>query len=60
MIMDVVHQLLFDPKHIIDECELKKHRQFLHLEFDNKGNDAVNVNNILNHKKRTVLYSGLL
>ena len=51
MIMDVAHHRLFGPPRIIDECELKKPRKFLHLKFDNKGIDAVNVNNILNHKK---------
>jgi hypothetical protein len=50
MIMDVAHHRLFGPR-IIDESELKKPRKFLHLKFDNKGIDAVNVNNILNHKK---------
>jgi hypothetical protein len=29
---------------------VKKPRKFLHLKFDNKGIDAVNINNILNHK----------
>ena len=50
MIMDVAHHRLFGPPRIIDECELKKPRKFLHLKFDNKGIDAVNINNILNHK----------
>ena len=60
MIIDVAHHILFGPPRIIDECELKKPCKFLHLEFDNKGIDAVNVNNILNHKKSAVLYSALL
>jgi hypothetical protein len=60
MIMDVAHHRLFGPPRIIDESELKKPRIFLHLKFDNKGIDAVNVNNILNHKKSAVLYSALL
>jgi hypothetical protein len=30
--------------------QIKKPRKFLHLIFDNKGIDAVNINNILNHK----------
>jgi hypothetical protein len=51
MIMDVAHHRLFGPPRIIDECELKKHRKFLHLKFNNKGIDAVNVNNTINHKK---------
>jgi hypothetical protein len=51
MIMDVAHHGLFGPPRIIDECELKKPCKFLHLKFDNKGIDAVNVNNILNRKK---------
>jgi hypothetical protein len=50
MIMDVAHHKLFGPARIIDECELKKPRKFLHLKYDNKGIDAVNINNILNHK----------
>ena len=50
MIMDVAHHKLFGPPRIIDECELQKHRQFLHFKFDNKGIDAVNINNTLNHK----------
>jgi hypothetical protein len=51
MIMDVAHHRLFGPSRIIDECEPKKLRKFLHLKFHNKGIDAVNVNNILNNKK---------
>ena len=50
MIMDVAHHRLFDPPRIIDECELKKPRKFLHLKYDNKGIDDVNINNILNNK----------
>jgi hypothetical protein len=50
MIMDVAHHRLFGPARIIDECELKKPRKFLHLKYDNKGIDAVNINNILSHK----------
>jgi hypothetical protein len=50
MIMDVAHHRLFCPARIIDERELKKPRKFLHLKFDNKGIDAININNILNHK----------
>jgi hypothetical protein len=49
--MDVAHHKIFGPARIIDECELKKHRKFLHLKFDNNGIDAVNINNILNYKK---------
>jgi hypothetical protein len=49
MIMDVVHHRLFGTERIIDECELKKPSKFLHLKFDNKRIDAVNIN-ILNHK----------
>ena len=51
MIMDVAHHRLFGPPRIMDETELKTPRQFLHLKFDNKGIDAVNISNILNHKK---------
>jgi hypothetical protein len=50
MIMDVAYHRLFGPSRIIDECELKKPRKFLHLKFDNKGIDAVNINNLINHK----------
>jgi hypothetical protein len=50
MLLMIVHRLFGTPR-IIDECELMKPRKFLHLKFDNKGIDAVNVNNILNHKK---------
>jgi hypothetical protein len=46
MNMDVAHHRIFDPPHIIDDCELKKRRKFLHLKFDNKGIDAVNINNV--------------
>jgi hypothetical protein len=38
MIMDVAHHRLFGPARIIDECELKKPRKFLHLKYDNKEN----------------------
>jgi hypothetical protein len=48
--MDVAHHRLFAPARIIDECELKKPCKFLHLKFDHKGIDAVNINKILNHK----------
>jgi hypothetical protein len=51
MIMDVAYHRLFGPQRIIDECELKKPCKFRHLKFDNKGIDAVNINNILNDKK---------
>jgi hypothetical protein len=37
MIMDAAHHRLFGPPRIIDECELKKPRRFLNLEFDNKS-----------------------
>jgi hypothetical protein len=59
MIMDVAHHILFSPARIVDECELKKLRKSLHLKFDNKGINAVNINNILNHKN-VFLYSTLL
>jgi hypothetical protein len=55
MIMDVAHHRLFGPPRIIDECELKQPRKF---KFDNKGIDAVNINNILKHEN--VQYSALL
>ena len=51
IIGDVAYHRLFVPPRISDECELKKPRRFLHLKFDNKGIDAVNINNIPNHKK---------
>jgi hypothetical protein len=50
MIMDDAHHRLFGPARIIDKCELKKPRKFLHVKFHNKGIDPVNINNILNHK----------
>jgi hypothetical protein len=34
MIMDVAHQRLFGPARIIDGCELKNPRKFLHFKFD--------------------------
>jgi hypothetical protein len=51
MIMDVAHYRLYGPTRIIDECELKKSRKFLHLKFYNNGIDAVNINIILNYEK---------
>jgi hypothetical protein len=50
LIIDVAHHRLFGSECIIDECEQKKPRKFLHLKFDKKGINAVNINNILNHK----------
>jgi hypothetical protein len=47
VVMNVAHHRLFG---IIDECELKKPCNFFHLKFENKGIDAVNISNILNHK----------
>jgi hypothetical protein len=47
MIMDVAHNRLFVPPRVIDECELEKPRKSLHLKFENKGIDAVNISNIL-------------
>jgi hypothetical protein len=49
MTMNFAHHRLFGPPRIIDECELKKPRKFLHNKFNNKGFDAVNVNNILKY-----------
>jgi hypothetical protein len=49
--MDVAHHRLFGPLRIIDGYELTPEtRRFLHLKYDNKEIDAVNINNILNHK----------
>ena len=59
MIGDVAYHRFFVPPRISDECELKKPHRFLHLKFDNKGIDAVNINNILNHKKSKVLHPAL-
>jgi hypothetical protein len=56
MIMDIANHRLVGQQRIIDECELNKPRKFLHLKFDNKGIDAVNVNNILNHKKYSPVF----
>jgi hypothetical protein len=35
---------------LMDEFLLKKPRKFLLLKIDHKGIDAVNINNIINHK----------
>jgi hypothetical protein len=46
---NVAHHRLFYPPRIIDECEPKKPRKFLHLnKFDDKEIDAVNIN--INHR----------
>jgi hypothetical protein len=50
MIMDVARHRLIGPEWNMDECELKKPSKLLHLKFHNKGIDAVNINNILNHR----------
>ena len=39
----------FQRHQTLNMCKLKKPRKFLHLKYDNKGIDAVNIN-ILNHK----------
>jgi hypothetical protein len=57
--MLLITEVLFGLLRIIDECELKKPRKFLHLKLDNKGIDAVKINNILNHKD-VVMYFTLL
>jgi hypothetical protein len=51
MIMDVAHNRLCGPPGFIDQCELKDLCRFLHLTIVNEGTDAINSNNILNHKK---------
>jgi hypothetical protein len=48
--MDIAHYRPFGPPRIIDECELKKTCKLLHLKFENKEIDAVNIYIILNHK----------
>ena len=50
MIMDVAHHRLFKPPQINDN-NTETCRQFLKLKFSNKGIDAVNLSNILRHKK---------
>ena len=50
MIMDVAHHKLFKPPQINDN-NTETCRQFLKLKFSNKGIDAVNLSNILRHKK---------
>jgi hypothetical protein len=41
----ILKQKTYCKSKFIDECELKKPRTFLHLKFDNKGIDAVNILN---------------
>jgi hypothetical protein len=50
MIMDVVHHRLFKSPQINDHPP-EERRQFLKLNFSNKGIDAVNLSNILRNKK---------
>ena len=50
MIMDVAHHRLFKPPQITD-IPSESCRQFFKLKFYNKGIDAVNLSNILRHKK---------
>jgi hypothetical protein len=50
IIIDVAHHRLFGPPCIIDKRELRKPCRFLHLKFDNKGIDAVNIHSILTQK----------
>jgi hypothetical protein len=50
MIMDVAHHRLFKPPQINDNNP-ETCRQFHKLKFSNKGIDAVNLSNILRHKK---------
>ena len=51
MIMDVAHHRLFKPPRITDSTPSESCRRFLKLKFTNKGIDAVNISNILRHKK---------
>jgi hypothetical protein len=50
MIKDVAHHRLFKPPQINDNFP-EAYRQFFKLKFSNKGIDAVNLSNILRHKK---------
>jgi hypothetical protein len=50
MIMDVAHHGLSKPPQITD-IPPESCRQFFKLKFSNKGIDAVNLSNILRHKK---------
>jgi hypothetical protein len=50
MIMDVAHHRLFKPPQITD-ISPESCQQFFRLKFYNKGIDAVNLSNILRHKK---------
>jgi hypothetical protein len=50
MIIDVAHHRLFKPPQINDNNP-ETCRQFLNLKFSIKGIDAVNLSNILRHKK---------
>ncbi|XP_056012425.1 uncharacterized protein LOC125681516 [Ostrea edulis] len=51
MIMDVAYHRLYKPARTMDDIPSKSCRQFLKLKFTNKGIDAVNISNILRHKK---------
>ena len=50
MVMDVAHHRLFKPPQITD-IPSESCRQFFKLKFSNKGIDALNLSNILRHKR---------
>ena len=52
IILDVAKFRLYKPVQIVSPEETPT-RDFLNLDFRNKGLDAVNISNILNHKKVT-------
>ena len=51
VIMDIAHHRLFKPARFTEENAAKTIRLFLKLQYANKGIDAVNISNILNHKR---------
>ena len=51
IIMDIAHHRLFQPVRVTDDNCSKQKRLFLKLKFKNKGIDALNISNVLNHKK---------
>ncbi|XP_055999877.1 uncharacterized protein LOC130046520 isoform X1 [Ostrea edulis] len=51
MIMDVAYHRLYKPARTMDDIPSKSCCKFLKLKFTNKGIDAVNISNILRHKR---------
>lgn len=49
MIMDIAYHRLFKPTQTENTAHAPRH--FFKLQYANKGIDAVNISNILNHKK---------